>query len=69
MSLGTGMMNTGTGQPTPVCPYCGMGHSSICPRVRAIEYHPDGSTKRVEFYNPQPDQDRILVRGIDGKHY
>jgi hypothetical protein len=31
------------------CPYCGHGHSTVCPMVKAYEYHPDGSVKRVEF--------------------
>lgn len=36
--------------PQPKCPYCGMmPHPGVCPSVKAIEYHPDGSTKRVEF--------------------
>lgn len=31
------------------CPYCGMIHATTCWRVKAIEYHPDGSIKRVEL--------------------
>jgi len=31
------------------CPYCGMIHKWKCPLVRAIEYHPNGTIKRVEF--------------------
>lgn len=31
------------------CPHCGMHHATTCPLVKAIEYHPDGSVKRVEF--------------------
>lgn len=35
------------------CRYCGMLHPGpMCPYVRAIEYHPDGSVKRVEFAEP-----------------
>jgi len=26
-----------------------MWHGPTCPRVKAIEYYPDGSVKRVEF--------------------
>lgn len=32
------------------CPHCGMIHDTTCPRIKAIEYHQDGSTKRVEFH-------------------
>ena len=37
------------------CPWCsGLGgqvyHAGVCPRVRAIEYYPDGTVKRVEFW-------------------
>lgn len=37
------------------CPYCSphggavLHPTKVCPKVKAIEYHPDGSTKRVEF--------------------
>ena len=31
------------------CPHCGMFHTTTCPRIAAIEYHPDGTVKRVEF--------------------
>lgn len=33
------------------CPYCGNMHTdgAMCPRVKAIEYHPDGTVKRVEL--------------------
>lgn len=36
------------------CPHCGSIHTTTCPRVSAIEYHPDGTLKRVEFHSPQP---------------
>lgn len=35
------------------CAYCGQPvHPAVCPTVKAIEYHPDGSVKRVEFKTP-----------------
>jgi len=37
-----------------LCPYCGMGHSGVCSRVRAIEYHENGAVRRVEFHEPTP---------------
>lgn len=36
------------------CPYCGMIHQMTCPRIKAIEYNADGSTRRVEFHSPAP---------------
>lgn len=33
-----------------VCNWCGCIHQSTCPRIRAIEYHPNGTVKRVEFW-------------------
>lgn len=30
-------------------PYKAVFHDGVCPRVSAIEYHPDGTVKRVEF--------------------
>lgn len=35
-----------------LCPYCGVHHTAKCSLVKAMEYHPDGSLKRVEFYEP-----------------
>lgn len=36
------------------CGHCGMYHNAVCPRVKAIEYHPDGNVKRVEYHAQQP---------------
>ena len=33
------------------CEHCGAWHSfGVCPRVKAIEYHPNGTVKRVEYH-------------------
>jgi len=35
---------------TPVtCPHCGIGHVGTCPRIKAIEYHENGTVRRIEF--------------------
>ena len=39
---------------TNACPHCSSAggyviHTGPCPRIKAIEYHPDGTIKRVEF--------------------
>lgn len=42
------------------CPHCGLQHYNsmgvmlTCPRIKSIEYYPDGTQKRVEFHAPQP---------------
>ena len=36
----------------PSCRWCGMTHGPRCPSVKALEYHPDGTVKRVEFFAP-----------------
>jgi hypothetical protein len=41
----------------PHCPHCGPGVLHVggpCPRVRAVEYYPDGRVKRVEYHDPVP---------------
>ena len=48
---------------TPSCPHCSGGitevyHFGACPEVKAIEYFPNGTVKRVEFHGdhlPAPD--------------
>lgn len=48
--------------PTGSCPYCSRGdyyvyhYGGVCPKVRAIEYHPDGTVKKVEFRPLPPPQ-------------
>lgn len=45
-----------TAPPPGTCRWCGMIHGPRCYAVAAIEYHPDGTVKRVEFVPPQPVQ-------------
>ncbi len=33
-------------------PYSATFHNGPCPRIKAIEYHPNGSVKRIEFKEP-----------------
>lgn len=33
----------------PHCRWCQGIHSGFCPRVKCIEFHPNGTVKRVEF--------------------
>ena len=53
-----GHETTSSARPTSACPYCSSAgswtmHGGKCPKVAEIEYHPDGSVKRVRF-NPEP---------------
>lgn len=47
---------TGTAFPLPGgCPWCSgpfttVYHDGLCPRLKAIEYYPNGSPKRVELF-------------------
>lgn len=50
------------------CPYCSLVHEGTCPRISAIEYHRDGTIKRVEFHDvtPAPSDTAIgTVAGLD----
>ena len=44
-------MSTGNNDPIR-CDHCGGFHAAKCPLVKAYEYHPDGTLRRVEFYAP-----------------
>ena len=47
------MCELGTADKQGPCEYCGIFHERLrCPWVKAIEYHPDGSRRRVEFFSP-----------------
>lgn len=37
-----------------ICPHCGLMHETTCPRIRSVEYHENGTIKRIEFHAPQP---------------
>ena len=42
--------------PEP-CPWCSKGlgpvyHSGKCPKVKSVEYYPNGSVKKIEFKEP-----------------
>lgn len=36
------------------CGHCGTVHIGACPRIKAIEYHPNGTVARVEYHSPAP---------------
>lgn len=37
----------------PTCRWCGHTHGDLCPKVKALEFHDDGTTvSRVEFFAP-----------------
>lgn len=43
------MSNTGIEQSK--CIHCGAGsHDGQCPKIKSVEYHPDGSIKKVEYH-------------------
>lgn len=35
-----------------MCIICGFEHENKCPLIKAYEYFPDGTIKRVEFLTP-----------------
>jgi hypothetical protein len=37
-----------------ICPHCGYGHIGTCPKIKAIEYHQDGTVRRIEFHPVAP---------------
>ena len=45
---------TTTASLQEVCRWCGSLHGHLCPAVKALEYYPDGTVKRVEFVGPLP---------------
>ena len=45
-------MTTDAVPTPPKCRWCATSHEGRCSTVKAIEYFPDGSVKRVEFFVP-----------------
>lgn len=42
------------------CRWCGLTHFGACHKVKAFDYHPDGTVKRVEFH-PPPDAQSVKI--------
>ena len=34
------------------CPYYDIIHTGVCARVKSIDYHENGTVKKVEFHEP-----------------
>ena len=52
------------------CPYCSSDineiyHSGTCPEIAAIEYYPNGMTKRVEFHDRGQDFEDTPITLVD----
>ncbi|HEU4635426.1 MAG TPA: hypothetical protein VFS41_04565 [Edaphobacter sp.] len=47
------------------CQWCGMIHNGTCPKVSAIEYHPNGAVKRVEFHDATGANGRRMADWCD----
>ena len=43
-------MNTTTAD-IETCPHCGGIHNGRCHRIKAIEYHENGTVKRIEYHS------------------
>ena len=49
------MTSTTTLEVKGYCPYCSnppydyVYHGGACPKIKAIEYHPNGTVKRIEY--------------------
>lgn len=47
------------------CSHCGMLHQGICPRVRAVEYYPDGTIKAVHYHDWSAKPSEPLKHPVD----
>lgn len=36
------------------CGHCGLWHNGTCQKIKAIEYHENGTVKRIEYHPDQP---------------
>lgn len=46
----SGITTPSTTIPHQGCPYCAaISHSGMCPRIKSIEYYPNGTIKKVEL--------------------
>lgn len=47
------------------CQWCGCIHSGKCPQVKAIEYHENGTIKRIEFFGYGDHVAPIVVKAFE----
>jgi hypothetical protein len=33
------------------CGHCGGYHNGACPRIKSVEYHPNGTVRRIEYHD------------------
>lgn len=45
------------------CPHCGYIHSRVCPRISGIEYHQNGTIKRITYFKDLDAADHIPENG------
>jgi hypothetical protein len=50
------------------CGHCGMIHGGPCPRIKAIEYYPDGTVKRIEYHGEQGGQPTMPLLPLIGQN-
>jgi hypothetical protein len=48
------MAMTAGGAAMQMCRWCGLMHGHVCPYVKALDFYPDGTVKRVEFFQETP---------------
>lgn len=46
------------------CEHCGGWHSGQCPRVKAVEYWPNGTVKKIEYHDGKSTVDE-KARKVD----
>lgn len=47
------MAQTSDASTIKACEWCGLVHTTKCPQIKSVEYHPDGSVRRYEFFGPK----------------
>ncbi len=41
------------------CAHCGMWHQGVCPRIKSIEYYPNGMIKKIIYQNLNFESDDV----------
>jgi len=45
----------------PACSHCGGRHTRACPRVKRMEFHPNGALASVEFWREDQWSDTEII--------
>lgn len=42
------------------CEHCGLWHNGVCHLIKSIEYHPNGTIKKIEYHKETTNENNYI---------